>query len=197
MSKPASTVTLYRQATRLYPRSFREAYGPDLVQLFADQLRDEAGWRVVTRSAVDLAITVPTRHLEAHMNRTPTPLVPALFAALAVSSVIVGLVVGHPIVLLICLAVGVSAGALGLVSAHRTRGLTQARPTTAHWWKVLAAGGGLLAALIAVTTATGELPDGGWLIAMVTGLTAIVLLSTGVVLGIAHLASRPTRRATT
>ena len=197
MSKPAATVTLYRKATRLYPRTFRQDYGPDLVQLFADQLRDEATWRVVTRSAVDLAITVPTRHLEARMNRPPTPLVPVLFAALALSSVIVALVVGSPIVLLVCLGVGVSAGALTLISAHRTRGLTQPRPTTAHWWKVLATGGGLLAALIATTTATGELPEGGWLIAMLIGLTAIVLLSTGVAMGIAHLASRPARRATT
>ena len=59
-----------------------------------------------------------------------------------------------------------------------------------HWWKLLAGGAGLLAALIAITTATGELPDGGWLIAMVTGLTALVLLGAGIVLGIAHLASR-------
>jgi DMSO reductase anchor subunit len=48
----------------------------------------------------------------------------------------------------------------------------------------------LLAALIALTTATGERPEGGWPIAMVTGLTALVLLGAGVVLGIAHLASR-------
>jgi hypothetical protein len=197
VSKPALTVTWYRRATRLYPRRFREAYGPDLVQLFTDQLRDEAAWRVLIRSAVDLAITVPTRHLEAHMNRSPTPLVPVLFGALALSSVIVGLVVGSPIVLLLCLAVGVSAGALGLIAARGNRGLTEPHPTTAHWWKALVAGGGLLAALIAATTATGELPDGGWLIAMVIGLTSIVLLGAGVVLGIAHLASRPTRRATT
>ena len=41
-----------------------------------------------------------------------------------------------------------------------------------------------------ITTATGELPEGGWLIAMVTGLTALLLLGAGIVLGIAHLASR-------
>jgi len=53
----------------------------------------------------------------------------------------------------------------------------------------------LLAALIAVTTATGELPEGGWLLAMVTGLTAIVLVAAGIVLGIAHLTTRSQRRA--
>ena len=59
---------------------------------------------------------------------------------------------------------------------------------------MLAAGLGLLAALISITTATGELPEGGWYIAMLTGLTAVVLVAAGIVLGIVHLASR-TRRA--
>jgi hypothetical protein len=77
-----------------------------------------------------------------------------------------------------------------LLAAHRARPLTQSRPATAHWWKLLAGGAGLLAALIAVTTATGELPEGGWLIAMVTGLTALVLVGAGIALGIAHLAGR-------
>ena len=196
MTGSPGTVRVYRQLVRFYPKKFREEYGPDLVGLVADQLRDEAAWRVLGRSAVDLALTVPTRHLEAHMDRSPTPLVPALFGALAVSAVIVGLTVGHPVVLLACVAVGVIAGWLGLLSAHRARPLTQAHSTTALWWKLLAAGSGLMVALIATTTATGELPDGGWLVAMVTGLTALMLLGAGLVLGIAHLASRLHRNAT-
>jgi hypothetical protein len=127
---------VYRLLVRLYPRRFREEYGPDLVGLVADQLRDEPTWRVVARSAIDLALTLPSRHLEAHMHRAPTALVPALFGAVALSAVIVGATVGHPIVLLACIAVAVTAGWLGLVAAHRARPLTQPRPATAHWWKV-------------------------------------------------------------
>jgi hypothetical protein len=196
MSGPARVIRWYRLAVRLYPRRFREEYGPDLVLLVADQLRDEPSWRVLARSATDLALTLPTRHLEAHMDRSPTPLVPAMFGALALSSVVVGITVGHPLVLVACIAVGLVAGWLGLLSAHRARPLTQPRPKTAQWWKLLAAGAGLLTALIATTTATGELPEGAWFIAMVAGLTAVVLLGAGVVLGIAHLASRPSRGAT-
>jgi hypothetical protein len=195
MTTPPRTLRVYRLLVRLYPERFREEYGPDLVALVADQLRDEPTWRVLARSAVDLALTLPARHLEAHMDRSPTPLVPALFGALALSAVIVGATVGHPLVLLASIAVGITAGWLGLLAAHRARPLTQPRPATAHWWKLLAAGAGLLAALIAITTATGELPDGGWLIAMVTGLTALVLLGAGIVLGIAHLAARARRGA--
>jgi hypothetical protein len=35
------------------------------------------------------------------------------------------------------------------------------------------------------------------MVAMVTGLTAILLMSTGAVLGVAHLAGRPARRLST
>lgn len=195
MTTPPRAVRVYRVFVRLYPKRFREEYGPDLVALVTDQLRDEPTWRVLTRSAVDLALTLPSRHLEARMERTPTPIVPLLFGALALSAVIVGATVGHPIVVLACIAVGLAAGGLGLAAAHRARPLSQPRTATAHWWKLLASGAGLLAALIAATTATGELPDGGWLIAMVTGLTAVVLLGAGFVLGLAHLAGRPQRRA--
>ena len=193
MSAHRRTLGAYRLAVRLYPKRFRDEYGPDLVGLVADQLRDEPAWRVLTRSAVDLALTVPTRHLEAHMSRTPTTLVPLIFGAVALSAVVVGLVVGHPIVLLACLAVAVIAGALGILSAHRARGLTEPRPTSRNWWKLLAVGAAVLAALVAITTATGELSDGAWFVAMVTGLTGLVLVGAGIVLGVAHLASRANR----
>ncbi|MEY2570657.1 MAG: hypothetical protein QOE63_1007 [Acidimicrobiaceae bacterium] len=197
MSEHSRTIiTLYRQATRLYPRRFREEDGPDLVLLFADQLRDEPTSRVSARGAVDLALTIPTRHVEAHMQRTPTAVVPAMFGALALSSLIVGLVVGHPMVLLLCTALAAASGGLGVRAARRGRRFRQASPATAHWWKVLGAGVALIASLVAVTTATGELPNGGWLAAMVTGLTAIVLMSAGILLGIGHLASRPGRGVT-
>jgi hypothetical protein len=195
MTTSPVAVRVYRQLVRLYPRRFREEYGPDLVGLLADQLRDEPTWRVATRTAVDLALTLPSRHLETRMDRSPTPVVPVLFGAIALSAVVVGAAVGHPLVLLACIAVAVTSGWLGLLAAHRARPLTRPRPATAHWWQLLAGGAGLMAALIVITRATGELPDGGWLVAMITGLTALVLLGAGVVLGVAHFASRHQRSA--
>jgi hypothetical protein len=195
MSKSRVTVAMYRQAVRLYPREFREEYGDDLVDLLCEQLRDERSWRVTVRTAVDLAITIPTRHLEASMNRAMTAYVPVVFGALAVSSLIVGLVVGHLTVLLVCVAVAALAGGLGLASYRRARPNPTPSAASAQWWKLLVSGGGLMAALIAVTTATGELPDHGWMAAMLTGLTAIVLMSMGVVLGLTHLATRSSRHA--
>ncbi len=193
MSAHHRTLRAYRLAVRLYPRRFRDEYGPDLVGLLADQLRDEPTWRVLARGALDLALTVPTRHLEAHMTRNATTLVSVIFGSVALSAVVVGVTVGRPVILLACLAVAALAAALGLVAAHRARPLTEPRATTRNWWKLLAGGGGVLAVLIATTTATGELPDHMWFVAMVTGLTGLVLIGAGLVLGIAHLASRTDR----
>jgi hypothetical protein len=158
MSRHQRTLGAYRLAVRLYPKRFREEYGPDLVGLVTDQLREEPTWRVLGRTTVDLALTVPTRHLEAHMSRSATTLVPLM-----------------------------------LVSAHRARPLTEPRPTSGNWWKLLGGGSLVLAVLIATTTATGELPEGAWFLAMVTLFTALVLIGAGIVLGIAHLASRANR----
>jgi hypothetical protein len=193
MSTHPRTLGAYRLAVRLYPKQFREEYGPDLVGLVTDQLREEPTWRVLGRTTVDLALTVPTRHLEAHMSRSATTLVPMIFGAVALSAVVVGVTVGSLGILLPCLVVAAIAVSLALVSAHRARPLTEPRPTSGNWWKLLGGGAFVLAVLIAITTATGELPDGAWFVAMVTGLTALVLIGAGIVLGIAHLASRANR----
>ena len=52
-----------------------------------------------------------------------------------------------------------------------------------------------MAGLVIVTNRTGELPEGGWFLAMVLGLTAIVLIVTGVILGVVHVAGRAHRRS--
>jgi hypothetical protein len=165
----------YRLALHLYPRSFRREYGDDMVALLEAQLRDEGTARVAARAVADLLVTVPLRHLEAHVSRASTTTVIAVLVALAG----VLAVVGGP------------AGLVAAVAVVAVAGLTwsRSRPVVGggdgRWWKLLLGGAGLFAALIAVTTATGELPSAGWLAAMVVGLTAIVLMATGLVLGIA------------
>ena len=89
---PARLVAAYRHTIRLYPRSFRDEFGDDLVQLFEDQLADEPAVRVVTRTVLDLALSVPHRHLESDMRMTRTTVLPLLFFVAALSSLVVGLV---------------------------------------------------------------------------------------------------------
>jgi hypothetical protein len=188
-------VETYRLTIRLYPRSFRDEYGEDLVQLFADQLCDERAPRIVARTVLDLALSVPQRHLESDMRTTRTSLLPVIFFVTALSSLVVGLVVGHPSVLALCAVVTLVFITLALVAIHRARPLSEVRSAPSRWWVALTSGAVLMAGLIVVTNATGELPEGGWLLAMITGLTALVLMGTGLVLGVVHIAGRSRRRA--
>jgi drug/metabolite transporter (DMT)-like permease len=66
---------------------------------------------------------------------------------------------------------------------HRSHPIVESE--RGRWWKLLSAGVVLLGALVVVTTITGELPQGGWYVAMATMLTSFALIGTGVVLGIA------------
>jgi hypothetical protein len=188
-------VTAYRLTIRLYPRSFRDEFGEDLVQLFADKLADERAPRIVARTVLDLALSVPQRHLESDMRTARTSILPVIFFVAALSSLVVGLAVGHPAVLGVCAVMSLTFVTLALVALHRARPLSELRSAPSRWWVALTTGVILLAGLILVTNATGELPEGGWLLAMITGLTALVLIGTGLVLGIVHLAGRSHRRA--
>lgn len=166
---------VYRALLHLYPRSFRIEYGDDMVLLLRLQLRDENVVRVAARAAVDFAITIPARHLEAHMNHTATTALVITFGAVAAALAIVG----GPIGLVAALALF----ALAVVTWRRNRPVVDS--TGGRWWKLLLAGASLLATVIVVTTITGELPDNGWLIAMASLLTSLGLMAAGIVLGIA------------
>jgi hypothetical protein len=191
----ARLVKAYRLTIRLYPRPFRDEFGEDLVQLFADQLADERAPRIVARTVLDLALSVPQRHLESDMRTTRSSILPVMFFVAALTSLAVGLAIGHPSVLALCAFATLAFIALALVAIHRARPLSEVRSAPSRWWVALTAGVVLLVGLILVTNATGELPEGGWLLAMITGLTSVVLIGTGVVLGVVHLAGRSHRRA--
>jgi hypothetical protein len=169
----------YRGLLHLYPRRFRHEYGDDMVLLLEDQLRDEGTARVVGRAALDLLLTVPTRHLEAHVNRSSTTVVVIVLVALGVVFAVVGGPIG--------LAAGLASIAVALVTWRRSQPVVS---TDARWWKLLGGGALLLATEIVVTTMTGELHNGLWYVAMVVGLTSFVLMATGAVLGIASRFAR-------
>jgi hypothetical protein len=176
---------VYRALLRFYPRSFRDEYGPDMVLLFANQLRDEPALRVWTRGFVDLAVTVPGRHLEAHMNRPPNSTVPLLFAAVGFAGVIFGIVGGsNRGMLAVGLSVAVVAGVLAVVAWRHTRVITAAPPVTAQWWKFLVGGAG---AIVAMIVAEGATDLSLWWPMVITILAALVALAIGLVLGVAHL----------
>jgi hypothetical protein len=168
-------VRLYRLLLWLYPRRFRREYGDDMAALLAEQLRDEHPLRIAGRTALDLFTTVPVRHLEVVMPRSSIPAVIIGFVAVGATVA----VVGGPL--------GIAAAVVLLATAtliwRRNRPVETTRD--GRWWKLLAAGVLLLAGLVVVTTITGELPSGGWYVAMATLLTSFGLIGSGIVLGIA------------
>lgn len=187
-------VSTYRAVIKSYPRQFRDEYGPDLVLLFEDQLRDESSVRVVGRTLLDLVISVPIRHLEAHMTRLSPSIATFGFAIISFASLATAVIVGSNASRVVFgVLIALTSGSVALVAARRSRPLTAERPFSAHWWKFMAGGVGAIALFAAVTTATGELPAGGWVVGMAIVLAAVVTCATGIVLGVAHLVSHTAR----
>lgn len=178
-------VGIYRALLRGYPRSFRCEYGADMVLLLAGQLDDEPAGRVWARVLVDLAITVPTRHLEAHMQRPANAMTPLLFAAVSLAAGLVAVVSGSNLAVAGgALALAAAAGILGVLSARQVRRITAPAPTSAQWWKLLAGGA---AGLAAVVVAEGATDLSLWMPMLVTVAFSLLLIGAGLVLGVVHL----------
>lgn len=183
MSGDTAAVRAYRALTALYPQAFRAEYRDDLVQLFRDQWRDEPAARVCVRSVVDLAITIPTEHLEARMNRSSNPIVPVLFLALSVAGLALAALAGsEPVPLAVGLSVAAVGGVLAGLAWRRSspvRGAGNPGSIAHAWWKFLVAGPALLVAVIVGAGAGLE----AWYLGMFCVLTGLVLTAIGVVLG--------------
>ncbi len=127
------------------------------------------------------------------MQRSSSAFLPVLFGSIAIaglaSSVVAGtsfgIALGGTIIALV-------TGALGLLSYRRNRPL--APSDSANGWKLAAAGGGILAALIVVVNLTGEVPGGFWWPMVIIGLSASVMIVLGL-FSIVQLASHRARRA--
>jgi hypothetical protein len=164
-----------------------------MVLLFTDQLRDEPALRIWARGAIDFAITVPALHLETRMKRPSNTATPLAFAALGLGGVLLAIVGGSSLgMVALGLSVAAASGALSVVAWRRSRTLTTALPVTAHWWKLLAGGAGVLAAVIVATTITGEITNGLWWPIMITIALSVTTLGAGLVLGVAHLTGHRT-----
>ena len=123
------------------------------------------------------------------MRRTPSTLVPILFGTLALALfAVVGLGGSSPASFGLLIP-AIVAAALAVSGYRRSRPVMDVR-LTERWVRFVAAGAGLLAFEIVVTTITGELPEGGWFVAMAGLLTSFGLIITGVVLGAARLTGR-------
>lgn len=186
--------SIYRRLTALYPRPFREEYRLDLLALFMVQLHDEPPIRVWIRALRDLAVTVPTQHLEVRMHRPSNNIVTAAFSAAAASAGLLALVVGSGSTMFLFLAIAISTGAVAFWSWSAGRPVRHPRAVSQSWWKVLLAGSVVAGAtFVAVKIPWPEWIDIGdlsyWLV-VVLGMTALALLGIGILLAIINLIGR-------
>lgn len=134
---PRRHLVAYRAMLRLYPRSFRAAYGEPMAQLFGDRLRDR-GRRVWLETAPDLVRTVPTQRMEALMANPGTRAVLLALAVLLAVAATLG--VGGPAVVPV---VAIAVLAVVVVSRARLRAIFGERaplwPAIVQaWWAPLA-----------------------------------------------------------
>jgi hypothetical protein len=176
----------YGALMALYPREFRDEYGADMVQLARDACRDEPPWRVAGRVLVDLAISIPTQHLEVRMHRSASLLIPLIYAAVSGAGIVLALVGGTNAALLVVgLVVAVIAGMLAVVAWRRAAPIGGSVPTT-HWWKLVVAGPIIIGGVIVAA----ELGVEAWFVGMLLVFVALILTGVGLLLGLARLTAR-------
>ncbi len=190
-------INTYRQLAKLYPTSFRDEYGDDLVAVFAEQLDDEGTGRVWFSTIHDLIVTVPTQHLEVHMNR-PTPHTVALIAtSITVAALILAVIAGTGPVVGVFLLIAVAALVVATLSwkAARTAG-ELGKATASRWRTFLLIGVALLIAVIVVINVppynNRDLPGAGWALMMLSLVTSVALITVGVTIGIAQRSTHRT-----
>jgi hypothetical protein len=191
------SVALYRQLTRLYPKSFRAEYGDDLVTTFSQQLRDERTARVWLQTIRDLAISIPSQQVEARVNR-PAPQTVAVIATVGtVAALVLAVAAGTGPIVGVFLLIAIVALVVATLSWKAARPASRAGVRVANRWRtILTVGVGLLAAVIVVINVPPyndrELPGAGWALMMMSLVTSIGLITVGLTMGIARRSARHT-----
>ena len=180
---------LYRRLVALYPREFRDEYREDLAATFATQLIDDGALRCWMRTARDLIVTLPSQHLESRMHRSSSSRVAMIALALAVGFTGAAVVLGgslYAVILLVVALAGVLVAAMSWKAAQPAIVIE----SSDSWRKFLVAGIGLLAIMIVLMNVPHQdqdLSPVAWSLMMLTLVLSIVLIGTGVTLGLARL----------
>jgi hypothetical protein len=199
MSDRSVHVAVYRHLTRLYPPSFRQGFEADLVSLFADQVNDESPGRVWLRTLRDLAVSVPTQRLEAHMKRPSAHLVTTGFGAVAAIAALLALAVGTGPATPVFLVVALIAALIAIWSWRANRPVQADSVAARSWWKVFLAGPALatltFGAMAVPWPDAIDLGDNAYWLIVITLMTSIALAATGLLLGLAAVVERRRTRA--
>jgi hypothetical protein len=202
MTARQAHLALYRHLTRLYPSSFRHNYGDDLITLFAKQIEDEPLARVWARTFRDLAVSVPTQRLEAHMKHPSSHLLTALLGVVAGTASLLALTLGTGPAMPVFIVVALISGATAVWAWQAAQPVRGDNAIGRSWWKVLLAGPAL-AALTFSAMATPwpdsiDLGDNAYWLIVIAFMLSLTLAAAGLLLGaVGVIERRRTRRVGT
>ena len=193
MSATSAHVAAYRRLTALYPRRFRDEFRTDLITLFSHQLEDEGPGRVWLRTVRDIAVTVPTQHLEVHVRRPSNNIVTAAAGVVAVAATFLAFALGtgtSPALLLVVLA----SGATAMWSWKDNQPLRVGNTVDSAWWKFLIGGAGLVIVTFSAMAIPWpdaiDLGDNAYWLIVFSMMTSLALGTIGLLLGIGALIHR-------
>ena len=187
-----SAPRLYRAAMWLYPPSFRREFAADLEQAFRDLRRDHGALSAWRRTSVDLALSIPTEHLEAVMARTAAPATKLASAAVLAAALVGTFIFGRPAVWLPAVII---AAVAALAYRHsRTPYREAVRASGRLWLWFLGAGVGLFAVLIGAHKVHDDWDWFPWRLLVVSVMVGWALIGTGVLLAIVDVVNRVRHR---
>ena len=180
---------VYRTLLLLYPRSFRLAYGEDMVAVFEEMRRDRSPaalwWRVIN----DALTSAPVQRMEYLMSsQASSRTLVTAFGALFV--LVVALAVrGTPGTSFAMLVVALAACGLNAVLYLRSRAayVEPEMRLHRHWWRYLLAAAACFGAAI---VGSDVLKLDAWMLLFVDLIAGLFLVAMGLVLGVWHGASR-------
>lgn len=181
-----SQLGLYRAATRLYPREFRDQYRDDMVAIAGMQLHDGPRVIIAARLIRDLAISIPAQHLESLMRRPSPLLLPTLAASLGAmalaTAVLLGTAASLPLLVFAAAAVAIACWSYSVAHVVRERSLSR------HWWQLLLAGAVSLGAVVIGQALTGNRDWMPWIVLVIAVIAGWLMVAAGLLLGGLHIA---------
>jgi hypothetical protein len=188
-----STPRAYRAAIWLYPRSFRREFGADLDQAYRGLRQDHSAFATWRRVTADLALTIPTQHLETLMARTTSaPAVTLASGAVLLAAVATAVASGTAVIFLPALIIG--AAALLAYWRSRTPYREAVRDSSRLWLWFIGAGVGVFALLIGASEIHDDWDWFPWRLLILSVFAGCALIATGVLLAFVHLIHRLAHR---
>jgi hypothetical protein len=180
---------VYRTLLWLYPRSFRVAYGDDMVAVFEEMQRDRSPLALWWRVVVDAVVSVTVQRLESVMSKRSN-LFPLGFAAVAALVLVVASARGIENVAVFLATVTISSAAIIAALIYWQSNRAYVEPSEElhrYWWRPLVGGAALIGIANAGTALDIEAP---WLVLFTTIILGVLLIAVGVILTVWHVVAR-------